>query len=500
MKNTRLTSGIKTVLVFFILFSVPSILRAQTALTLERALEIAETSSPSIKTSLLNLETNQKNLEAQRAALKTKFGLTVNPISYSNSRQFDTRTSEWYTNESLSSNGTLTISQPILITDGTISLNNRFGWQQSSSTSGMGSENKAFTNNLYLSINQPLFTYNTQRMQLQQLELSLENAKISYAMQRLNLEKNVSQYFYNVYMAQMNLSIAEDELKNTQNSYNIIKNKVDAGLASKDELYQAELNLASSKSSVQSSQVSYENAKDNLKMYLGMDLYEDIVIVANVEANPIEIDLEKAIENGLTNRMEIRQREITIENNQFSLIRTKAQNEFKGSVNASVGIVGDNEYLDQIFDNTTRNPQVSVSFNIPLIDWGERKARIAASEATIESSQVSLDQQKQQIIIDIRQVYRNLQNNAIQIDIARQSETNAQLTYDINLKRYESGDLTGMDLNQYQTQLSQKKLAYSQALINYKIELLNMKIQSLYDFENDKPIIPTELYNTNIEN
>ena len=58
----------------------------------------------------------------------------------------------------------------------------------------------------------------------------------------------------------------------------------------------------------------------------------------------------------------------------------------------------------------------------------------------------------------------------------------------------DNGDLTGMDLNLYQTQLSEKKIAYAQTLINYKIELLNMKIQSLYDFETDSPIIPAELF------
>lgn len=112
----------------------------------------------------------------------------------------------------------------------------------------------------------------------------------------------------------------------------------------------------------------------------------------------------------------------------------------------------------------------------------------------MKSQEINLDEQKKQIIIDIRQVYRNLQNQVNQIEIARQSERNAQLTYEINLERYENGDLTGMDLNLYQTQLSNQKISYAQALINYKIELLNMKIQSLYDFEKDQPIIPIELY------
>ncbi len=96
-------------------------------------------------------------------------------------------------------------------------------------------------------------------------------------------------------------------------------------------------------------------------------------------------------------------------------------------------------------------------------------------------------------------MYRNLLNQENQIEIARQNEKNAQLTYEINLERYQNGDLTGMDLNLYQTQLSEKKLAYAQSLITYKIELLNMKIQSLYDFENDVPIIPSELFNENTQ-
>jgi outer membrane protein len=469
---------------------------AQQSLTLDKALSVAETNSPNIQLSLLNLERYQNNLVAQQAALKSKFSLSVNPIDYTNTRRFDTRTSEWYTNESFASNATFRIAQPILFSDGTLSLINRFGWQNSSS-SASPEPSKRYSNNLYLNLSQPLFTYNRLKLQLKELELSFENANISYAMQRLNLERSVTQFFYNVYLAQMNLSIAREELANTQKSYEIIKNKVDAGLAAKEELYQAELNLSTSNSSLQNSQVQFENAKDEMKINLGMDLFEDILVMADVEANPVKVDLQKAIDNGLKSRMELRQREIDVETSQFDMIRTKALNEFNGTMNLAYGIIGDNEKLPQIFDQLTKNPQVQLSFNIPIFDWGERKARIRAQEATIKSQQLNLDEEKKQIIIDIRKVYRNLENQVNQIDIARQNERNAQLTYEINLERYQNGDLTGMDLNLYQTQLSNKKMSYAQSLINYKIELLNLKIQSLYDFEKNKEIIPSELYKTN---
>jgi len=495
-KNKNALLPIVTGLLFLV--AITSV-KAQEALTLHKALIIAESQSPDLQQSLLNLERFQKNLEAQRAALKSRFALEVAPVEYSNQRRFDTRVSEWYTNENFNSNARFVVSQPILWTDGTISLSNEFGWQSSNSTSSGFSESEVFYNNLYLNLNQPLFTYNRLKLDLKVLELNLENANISYAIQRLNLERNVTEFFYNVYMAQMNLTIAKEELENTQKSYDIIANKVEAGLAAREELYQAELNLATSKSSLQNSEVSFENAKDQLKLYLGMDLFKDFVILADVTANPVPVNLETAINNGLNLRMELRQREIDIENSQFDLIETKSLNEFRGDLNLRVGITGDNPDLENIFDNPTSSPSVALSFNIPLFDWGEKKARIAAAEAQIQSQMLGLTNEQNQIIVDIRQVFRNIQNQLNQIEIAKQNEINAQLTYEINLERYENGDLTGMDLNLFQTQLSETKISYSQALINYKIELLNLKIQSLYDFEKGEQILPSELYLTENE-
>jgi len=479
-------------LISIILLVIPEV-NAQEILTLDKALGIAQTGSPDLKRSMLNLERFSKNLEAQRAALKSRFSLDVQPVGFSRNRRFDNRVSQWYTNENFETNALFRVEQPILMTDGTLSLTNEFGWQSSYSDAS-DLESKVFYNNLYLNLNQPLFTYNRLKLQLEELELNFENANLNYAMQRLNLERNVTQFFYNVYMSQMNLNIAREELKNTQKSYEIIKNKVDAGLAAMEELYQAELNLATSRSSLQDREVAFENAKDQLKLYLGMDLYDDFSILADVAVNPVPVDLEKAIETGLNSRMELRQREIDIEASMFELVRTKSLNEFRGDVNLRLGISGDDRDLDQIFNAPTNSPSVSVRFSIPLFDWGEKKARIAAQDAAIQSQQLSYTDEQNQIIIGIRQAFRNLLNQLNQIEIAEQSETNAQLTYEINLERYENGDLTGMDLNLYQTQLSERKIAYAQALINYKIELLNLKIQSLYDFEKGEAIIPSELY------
>ena len=478
---------LKCVFIIYLLIQLPAY--SQRVLTLEESLEIAMQNSPDILRSELQLERSQEYLNAQNAALKSRFSLSLTPFDYNQDRQFNDLFSTWYTSENTQSFGTFTISQPIKWTDGTLTLNNRFGWQDS--YSGYTDErNQTFSNNLYVSFQQPIFTYNRTMLSVKELELDLENTSINYAIQKLNLEKTVTQGFFSVYQNRMSLEVASEEYENQKISYQIIKNKVDAGLSAMEELYQAELNLATSKSNMQNQQVVLDNALDSFKELIGISLFDEISVLTDISHHPVVVDLQKALDHALLHRMELRQRKIAIETSQFSLIQTKAMNEFKGSITLSYGMIGTDEQFSNIYDVPTKNQRASLSLNIPLWDWGEKKSRVRASETTIAMNELSLEEQENQIIIGVRTAYRNLQNQINQIEIARQNERNAQLTYDINLERYRNGDLTSMDLNLFQNQLSEKKIGLVNALINYKIELLNMKIQSLWDFVQDMSVVP----------
>ena len=296
-------------------------------------------------------------------------------------------------------------------TDGTISLINRFGWQDNSSIiEGDKTSNRAFSNDLYLQLTQPIFTYNKRKMELKQIEYDYENANISYALQRLSTEKDITQQFYSVYMAQSQLAITKEELTNAQQSYEIIKNKVEADLAARDELFQAEVNLASARSSLEEQQVSLENSKDQLKQTLGMDLNEDIMVFAEVQIKPVEVNLEKAIQHGLESRLELRQREIESKELAFDMIKTKALNEFKGDIALSFGLIGDNRHLEKIYNNPTQNPRVAISFSVPIFDWGEKKARVKAQEVAQKINRLEFHEDKVNIELNIRQTWRSLEN------------------------------------------------------------------------------------------
>ena len=161
--------------------------RAQIVLTMEDALEYSSLHNPDLINSRMSMERYEQNLIAQKASLKSRFSLNLQPITFSQSRQFDNRFSDWYTNRSLSSSGTFSISQPIIWTDATLSLNNSLSWQRNESSINGGTSNQAFSNSLYLSLTQPIFTYNRTKMNLRQIEMNYENARISYALQLLNV-------------------------------------------------------------------------------------------------------------------------------------------------------------------------------------------------------------------------------------------------------------------------------------------------------------------------
>ena len=488
MKKQITTPG-RYVLMFLLLITNTIYSEGQNGMTLDEAMIVAGSNSPSMKKTRLSLIRSQENLNAQKAALKSQFSLTLNPIGYSQNRAFNDLISKWNTQKTAESYGVLTVSQPIILTDTKISLTNRFGYKDSYSEY-TSTTTKGFSNNLSLGIDQPLFTYNRTSLQLKELQLALENTQLNYAIQQLALEKQVARAFYLVYQQQRSLDIAGQAYQNMQKSFEVSERKVDAGISPREEMFQAELNLATARSDFENKQVALDNAKDEFKLSIGMSLYDDMIVIPNIEVDTIPVDISFAIDQGLANRMELRQREINIETSQFDLIQTKALNEFRGSLGLSVGLFGDNEKFNDVYASPTDNEIVSFSLTLPLWDWGERKARIKAAQASIESANITLEEEQNTIILDIRKVYRNLLNLQNQIEIARQSVTNAQLTYDLNLEKYKNGDLTGMDLNIYQNQLSEKQLSYTNSLISYKLELLNLKIATLYDFEKRKPVAP----------
>ena len=437
---------------------------AQEFLTLEKALEIAYQQSPSIIQSKMSLEQSELALIQQKASLKSQFSLNLNPFQYTRSTSFDEYNTQWYTRKSMSSGLDFRISQPIKWTDGTITLSNSFKWQDDDNQS-FGAKSTSFSNNLSLNLEQPIFTYNKTKMQLKRLEFNLEKAKIQYALAQLNIEKNVTSAFYSVYQSYKRLVTAREAFQSQKQNYEIIKNK----------------------------ETSYENTKDQFKQTLGLPLDIDISILPDIQIDSVHVDVNQAVKYALTQRMEIRQQQIAIEEGIFSLIEARDNNKFKGSISARVGLMGQGNKFNGAFSKPDDNETIGITLTVPIWDWGARKANIRSSELSNENTEISNEEERKSIILNVRQVCRELPKLLRQIEIARQTVKNAERTYDINAEKYRSGTLTGMELKNQQTQLTDAKNALTDAIISYKLKLLDLKIQTLWDYQSNSSYLPVNL-------
>jgi len=486
--RSGIRGGATVLLAAFLLAALPPRASAQHVLSLNDALSIAMENSPNIRHTRLRLESSEANLRAQEASLKTQFRFRLGDISYRNTNQFDEFFSTWYRYESYDIAGRLTIEQPIKWTGGTLSLNARLSWRDSFSEINDQSL-ETYQNALYLQFDQPLFTYNTIKMNLRNLVLDFEATQLSLAIAELDLEQSVMSSFYNLYETKMRLDINHDAMETDRDAHGIMKNKYDAGIGKLDDLTQAETDMLSSESNYNNTAVSLANFTDRFKYLIGLPIDDDIDIDTDIGFEPVGIDMEFAVKHGLEYRMQIREREITIARAYDNVIQAGSTNEFKGNLSILWGSSGTNTEFSTIYDTRVDEQFVSVGFDIPIWDWGQKKNRILASELNLESTELRLDEERYQITMDIRESCRRLDNLVLEIDLARRRIESAEKTYEINLEKYQNGDLTSKDLGQYRQTLSSARLSEIRSLIDYRLQLLDLKIKSLWDFENDRPVV-----------
>jgi len=471
----------------FVVMLTPAIGAEQ--LALDGALAIAFDRSPTIREARHGLEISRRNLLAQRAALKSKFSLILTPYEFTRDRVFNALVSDYNTQEQTHVGGRLSIRQPIEFTDGSLSVVQALDWREASSSfAGSGSQ-KTYSNSLFLRYSQPLFTYNRTRLNLESLELDLENAQLNFAIQKLQIENQVTRLFLDLYFKQRSVAISVEELKNATQSLEIIQSKVNAGISAREEAYQADLTRANSRASLENGQLQYDDALDRFKIQLGQPLDLEVEVTADVSKQLVEVDLDRATAYGIENRMELRQRDLAVRQAMDDLIRTGAQNEFRGTIDVTYGLIGTDESLADLYSSPTRNQAVALQLNIPLFDWGEREHRMAAAREKIASRELSAEEERRQILLEIRQAHRNLRSQVTQITIAEKSVENARRTYDINLERYRNGDLSSKDIAFYQDQLSRQQLNKVRALIDYRLALLDLKVRTLWDFAADEPVV-----------
>ena len=468
-------------------------------LTLEKSIEIALNKSYSIKTLNESVRKSNETLIAARASLRSYANLSFDVPSYSESIN---QILDAFTNKdvfekkgSFQNQGQIVISQPFS-TNGTLSLvgtyfrNNLFNdSRRLNPLTGEEfgkSESKFFSNNLYFRFVQPIFTANTLKMNIERAELGFEETEKQYNRYQLAIVADVTTRFYELYQAKEQVKIDESRVKQSEDSYQMAENRYQADLIPQVEVMQLEVELARNKNLLEMSIGNLRRIEDSFRHLIGLDIEQEIEIAAELDYEPITIELNYALSRALKYRTELRVEEINIQRSKLNVIDAQSKSEFKGNIIATYGIDGTDEIYRNTFNDFDLTRSVRINFSVPIWDWGRNNAEVQAAIADQKNTEYKLEDTKVTIKEEVRDAVRKLEESKSRIGITEKIIELAEKTYDITLERFKNGDITSRDLALEQNSLTSAKVDYLNALTDYKKTLMNITIVTMWDFENDK--------------
>jgi outer membrane protein TolC len=457
---------------------------SQQVLTLEDAISIALDESYGIQTANLSLVESEKNLQAFRAGLFSRLDLEFDLPSYTKSlsSQFTpiTGKEEFYEYGSTKAEVRLALNQPIIFTNGNVRLTGSI-WGRDQFGSDLNKSRDYYTD-LSIELNQPLFIFNSQAADLERAEINLNKAQRNYTQSELDVIYDVTVGFYRLYRAKKNVTIAEEKVKQNEESYQTASNKLRAGLIAEVEAMQLEVDLASSRNTLLDTEREFREQLNDFKILIGLSLDDQIDVVSDLVYDPVEIDQDEAIASALAKRPELLNNKDDIYLSELNVDETDSRRQVKAEINASYGINSSDEVFAEVFGNFLDNQYILFRVSVPVWDWSQNKLQVEAAEADLEMQKLRYNYMHDNIEKDIIEAIGRLNSAKERVVVLSKSVEVAEKSYKISLERFKSGTITSFDLSQMQIRLSEARTTSLGALIDYNIALADLERKTLMNF------------------
>ncbi len=484
-----------------ILLFQPVYAQEKTLLTIEQAIDIALHGSYTIRSNDENRKAMQYHYLYYQAQFKPRLDLNMFTPSWNESLTEVVQTDALPVYNSTSSirfGGDLRFTY-VLPTGGNLALssnlfheNLKTTFEQDYSTL----KRKRAYSQFGLIFDQPVFTKNRLRENQKEAEYEYERSELYFTRAQMDIVYSVTRNFYELYRAAYEKQIYEERLQNSQEDLRIAKLKLETGNIPEGDMLVTEISMLQNDVRLSESIGRFETQKDEFKLLIGMDMSEEIDIIAEMEFETVTIDLQRAIDEALANRLEIKENEYDIRLQEIAVDRAKREREFKGNISAYYDLTGVSPYPGNVtelfrssFDNMADRPHnrgVTFTLSVPILDWGRGRNIVKFRTIQLDELKLRLDNTNDVIVKEIREIVRTVFEAEKRFRINQINKDNAARSYRINRLRFENGDISGQDLSLEQERLSQVQLDYINAYITYQLALADLKRKTMWDFENNR--------------
>ncbi|MGE4454682.1 MAG: TolC family protein [Sphaerochaeta sp.] len=322
------------------------------------------------------------------------------------------------------------------------------------------------------------FTLNAAvKEQLESYHLGYQIQKVTYEQAKAEVQRNVTKLFYYLLMEQENIALQEANLELARQQWEEVKEKFEQGFASEVEVLTSELSYEQMKPPLQQSRNQYEANLLSLKAMIGMDLSEHLEVVGEIPS--IMKNLEVA---ELTEYLAKSYSISLLDLNMASIEKQKELNKKQAftpslSLQGSYGISGWSDTNSNTFSDSF---SYSVGVALPL-DGFIPNSRTQVALASMEDSYDKLALQKRQAIeqmeVNIAGQVQNLNQLALQAELAKQSLSVSERLYEAQTIQYYSGYVGFMTLEEARNNVMKAK----QGVLGVQYQYITALIDLLYD-------------------
>lgn len=495
--KTRLTHFViksimktKTILVFFLLIGCLTGKSQEIKyLTLDDVINIASQKSLDAfidKNMFLASYWEYRYFKADRLP---NLSIDATPFDYNRSMQkvynYDQNRDEYKEREDLNSDISLLLNQNVGLTGGQIFARSELNLSQK-----LGVEKISSYSSTPFSIgySQNINGYNRLKWTAKIEPLKFEKAKKNFIQSKEELAIKATFLFFDLVDAQIEVNIAETNMANADTLYTIGKGRFQVGTVTQDELLNLELSYMNAQLALTRAKLGLERARAQLNSFLSFEKETKIECVIPDELPNFQVDAGKAVAKAFENNPEILNQQQRLMEEDRRVKQAQSENGVSGDVFALYGLNQNAQSLDLVYQDPLDRQRLRIGVNIPVLDWGRRKGRLAMAESNREVVRFSVNQEKidfeQNVIMNVMEF--NLQ--AGQVESAAKADTIAQMGYDVTQQRFLIGKVDVTKLNLARNDQEKAKRAYINTLRSYWNYFYTIRRLTLFDFEKNNTL------------
>ncbi|MDQ0640225.1 outer membrane protein [Pedobacter sp. W3I1] len=433
--------------------------------TLGEVIARAKNNSTSAKIATSLKENRNYLYESYKATLKPQLSLSGNIADFSSDffgvRQPDGSLIFLPRKQNYSNIG-LSLSQQIGLTGGLLAVNSNLTRFDDFSRKEMQYSGNPFT----VSLNQPLFAFNSFKWDRKIEPLKLEEAEKEYVRKVEILSLTVTKLYFDVLDAQGDYTLAKKNLQNQKEILEIENQKIKFGTTTKDKILQLEIQLLKSTQALALAEVKIRTSVFNLQSFIG-DKDLDVSRLVLPEILPkLNITPKTAVENARKNRSEFTTFRIRQLEAKRDLDQAK-RDRFKINLTTSFGYSNIGETLPLLYKRPNSQRALTIGVSIPVLDWGRTKGKISIANSNLNTNLYTVEQEEIAIISEVNNIVENMNLILENIEISRKTEAVTEERYTLVMDRFRYGKVTVTDLNIAIDERDTAKRAYIGSLRRY---------------------------------